>query len=103
MSKSQPKSLSQLIGSPQSALGRLAETARQKLALGEHIRNGMPPDLAPELLHCSLDDSGTLIVRTSSPEWAARLRFENEKLLTLSREVHPETTSVKIRVAYPDE
>jgi len=103
MSKNKPKSLSQLLQTPDSTLGRLAETARQKLALSEHIRTGLAPDLGAELLHCSIDDDGTLIVRTTSPEWAARLRFENETLLSLSREVHPETTSVKVRVAYPDE
>jgi len=103
MLKNKPKSLSQLLQDPDSALGRLAETARHKLALTEHIRDGLPPHLATELLHCSIDDAGTLIVRTSGPEWAARLRFETETLLSLSREINPETTSVKVRVAYPDE
>ena len=46
---------------------------------------------------------GALVVRTTAPEWAARLRFETERLLALSREVYPGTTSVKVRVAYPDE
>jgi len=103
MSQSKPKSLSQLLETPNSALGRLARVARQKLALVEHIRNGLPADMAPELVHCSISDNGTLIVRASSPEWAARFRFENETLLALSRELHPETTSVKVRIAYPDE
>ena len=102
MSPSKLKSLSQLLGTPDSALARLAATARQKLALVEHIRSGLPADLAAELLHCAVNEDGTLIVRTSSPEWAARLRFENETLLALSREIHPETTSVKVRIAYPD-
>jgi hypothetical protein len=84
-------------------IGQLAATARQKLALTEHVRNGLPEDLGAELLHCSLDDGGAMIVRVSSPEWAARLRFENETLLMLARQVHPETTSIKVRVAYPED
>ncbi len=103
MSKDEPKSLSQLISTPDSALGRLAATARHKLAVGEHIRSGLPPELGAELVHCSVDEDGTLVVRTTSPEWAARFRFESERLLELSREVYPGTTSVKVRVAYPDE
>ncbi|NND35681.1 MAG: DUF721 domain-containing protein [Gammaproteobacteria bacterium] len=71
--------------------------------MSEHIRKGLTPDLGAEVLHCGVDDHGTLVVRTSSPEWANRLRFENEKLLALCRELHPETTSVRVRVAYPDE
>ncbi|MGI9343501.1 MAG: DciA family protein [Gammaproteobacteria bacterium] len=103
MLKSKPKSLSQLIESPGSAIGRLAATARQKLALTEHVRAGLPDALGTELLHCSLDDDGAMIVRVSSPEWAARLRFETESLLSLARQIHPETTSVKVRVAHPQD
>jgi len=84
-------------------LGRLAATARRKLALGEHIRNGLPADLGAQLLHCSVSEDGTLVVRTSGPEWAARFRFESETLLSLCRQVYPEATHVKVRVAHPDE
>ncbi len=73
------------------------------MALGEHIRSGLPPELGAHLLHCSVDEDGALVVRATAPEWAARLRFETERLLALSREVYPGTTSVKVRVAYPDE
>ena len=73
------------------------------MALIEHIRSNLEPELAAELLHCSINESGELVVRTTSPEWATRLRFENERLLSLSREVCPETTSVKVRVAHPTE
>jgi hypothetical protein len=103
MSKSAPKSLSQLLESSGSSLARLATTAQQKIALSEHIRNGLAPDIGAEVLHCSIDVDGILTVRASSPEWAARLRFENERLLELSREIDPATTSIKVRVAYPGE
>ncbi|MFW2404349.1 MAG: DciA family protein [Gammaproteobacteria bacterium] len=103
MSKNRPKSLSELLRDPGSSVGRLAAKARQKQALGDHVRNGLSTDLAAALLHCSVDENGVLVVRTTSSAWAAKLRFENEKLLELAREVHPETTSVRVRVAYPDE
>ncbi len=103
MSKSEPKPLSQILESSSSNLSRLAATAQQKIALSEHIRNGLATPMGAEVLHCSIDADGILTVRTTSPEWAARLRFENERLLKLGREINPATTSVKVRVAYPEE
>ena len=100
MSKSYPKSLSELITAPGSAIGRLARQARSKVQLTEHIRNALPADLAAQMIHCSIDDDQTLVVRVSTPEWATRFRFETERLLCLSREHAPETRSVKVRVAH---
>ncbi|TDJ48078.1 MAG: DUF721 domain-containing protein [Gammaproteobacteria bacterium] len=101
MSTNDPKSLSELIAKPGSKLDRLARLARSKLQLTEHIRNGLPAELAAQMIHCSIDDDQTLIVRASTPEWATRLRFETECLLRLSRARAPETRSVKVRVAHP--
>ena len=102
MLKKSPKLLSELIASKQSSLGQLAAQAQARATLTDDIRNGLPHELAAELVHCSLDDDGTLTIRTSGPEWAARLRFETERLLNLARQNHPQTTQVKIRVATPD-
>jgi len=101
MSTNKPKSLSELIHSPNSSLGKLATKARGKVGLIDHIRKGLAPELAAELVHCAVGDDGTLNVRASGPEWASRLRFESEKLLALGRELHPEVTQVKVRVAHP--
>jgi len=101
MSKDAPKSLSELLGSPTSRIGQLASRARAKIDLTDHVRKGLEPELAGELVHCSVDDDGTMVVRASSPEWANRLRFESETLLALSRQLHPEAMSVKVRVAHP--
>jgi len=102
MSKRSPKSLSQLIASPQSSLGQLAAQAQERASLADDIRNGLSPELADALIHCSIDKDGTMTIRASGPEWAARLRFETEHLLGLARQNHPQTTQVKIRVASPD-
>ncbi len=102
MSKNEPKSLSQLISSANTNLGRLAAEAQAKLDLTEHIRTGFDAEIAAEISHCALDSDDVMIVRATSPAWAARLRFENTKLLELSRERYPQTISVKVRVAQPD-
>ena len=102
MSRKYPKSLSELISSPESRIGQLAARAHAKVGLTDHIRKGLAPEFAAEVVHCSVEDDGTLVVRTSKPEWANRLRFETEKLLTLARQIHPETIQVKVRVAHPE-
>jgi hypothetical protein len=102
MSRNDPKPLSELISSPESRIGQLAARAHAKVGLTDHIRKGLAPELAAEVVHCSVEDDGTLVVRSSGPEWANRLRFENEKLLTLARQKHSEATQVKVRVAHPE-
>jgi hypothetical protein len=83
-------------------MGRLAAEARKKIGLADHIRAGLPADLAPRMTGCILDSDGILMVRTSGPEWAARFRFETEQILALCRQRHPEARSVKIGVAHPN-
>lgn len=101
MLKGRPKLLSELLSSPKSKIGQLAAQARAKVGLTDHVRKGMPPDLAMEIVHCAVADDGTLIIRATSPEWANRLRFESTSLLTLARQRHPGVTHVKVRVAHP--
>jgi len=101
MSKKRPKLLSELLSSPKSRIGQLAAQARATVDLADHIRTGLAPELANEIVHCAMADDGTLIIRATSPEWANRLRFESESLLTLGRQRHPEATQVKVRVAHP--
>jgi hypothetical protein len=101
MSRNKSKSLSELLSSPESKIGQLAALAQAKVGLTDHIRKGLEAGLAAELVHCAVEDDGTLVVRATSPEWANRLRFESEKLLALGRQQHPEATQVKVRVAHP--
>ena len=101
MSRDHPKLLSELLSSPDSKIGQLAAQARAKIDLTDHIRKGLAPDLALEIVHCSIADDGILIIRATSPEWANRLRFESASLLTLARQQHPGATQVKVRVAHP--
>jgi hypothetical protein len=99
MSKREPKSLSNIIGDADSSIRRLADEARVRLDLSDHIRAGLAPELGQQIAHAVLGDDGTLIVRTSGPEWATRLRFEGEKILSLCRERHPQAERVQVKVS----
>jgi len=99
MSKDEAKSLSQLIGAANSSLGNLAEEARKRANLTDHLRENLPAPLGEGLVHCDIRDDGTLIVATTSPEWANRLRFEEHQLRALCKDFGVKTTAIKIRVA----
>ena len=102
MSSSGPKSLSELLGNDGSAVGQLASEASQRLALTDHLRSSIDPDLAAHLTGANLREDGTLILLTTSPEWAARLRYEAARLLAGCRERFPAAARVRVRVTHPD-
>jgi hypothetical protein len=99
MSKNLPKSLSELIFQPGSALNRLAQEAEGKAELAATLRAGLPGALAEAVRSASVRDDGTLVVMTPSSAWAARLRFESTTLLAACRERHPQAQRVEVRVS----
>ena len=99
MSKDAPKSLSELLTEKTGTLGDLAAQAQLREDLAGYLRKHLPPELAGGLLHCNLADDATLVVIASSPEWAARLRFESQRFMELCRTHGTRVAQVKIRVA----
>jgi hypothetical protein len=98
MLKKKPKSLSELIAGQDSPLGDLASKALLREELGNYLRKHLPTALAAGFLHCNLRDDATLIVITTSPEWASRLRFEKELFIRLCAAHGTSITNVKVRV-----
>jgi len=99
MSNKSPKSLSELIFRSGSPLNELARQAAGWEDLAAALRAVLPPEWSPELRSASVSDDGTLVVLAGSPVWAARLRFEGEKLLARGRELQPAAKRIKVRVA----
>lgn len=99
MSKEKPKSLSELVGAGDSSLGQLAAAARLRVGLSEHVRKGLGEPLGAAIMHCNLHDDGTLVVVAVSAEWASRLRFESQQLLSLCAEFGTPAAAVKVRVS----
>ncbi len=65
---------------PADALGDLAEQARDQVALADLLRESLQPGLREGFAGSDLDPGGTLTIFAVAPEWAARLRFEADKL-----------------------
>ncbi len=99
MSKDKAKSLSDLIGSQNSGLGRLAAEARKRADLSNYLRDQLGEPLSGAISSCNLRDDGTLVVIAVNSEWAARLRFETQQLIKLTRETGAKVSTCKIRVA----
>ncbi|MGI9308840.1 MAG: DciA family protein [Gammaproteobacteria bacterium] len=99
MSKSKPKSLSELLLETGSPLQKLANEAARNVELSDDLRELVPEILAPGVLQCNLRDDGTLVVSAASPEWAARLRFQSTALLERCRANKKPAIRVKIRVS----
>jgi len=98
MLKSGPKSLSELMSDTDSPIRRLIEEAHSRIDLAGVIRAGLPEPMGQHLESCNLRDDGTLVVLASTPEWAARLRFESNAMLSRCRKQHPGAARVKVRV-----
>lgn len=98
MLRKKAKSLSDLIRASDSPLGHLAEEARRRTDLGTVLRKGLPPEVAAGLLHCNIRTDDTVVLIASSPEWAARLRFEAERVRELCRENGTPVERIVVRV-----
>ena len=96
-SRNQPRSLGSLF-SEVKALGALAEAAERHLELATQVRAVLGEALGSGVSACNLRADGTLIVTATSPERAARLRFEAETILGACRRQFPGTARVKVRV-----
>jgi hypothetical protein len=99
MLKKQPKPLSELVGEPGSVLSRLAREANRRISLADDLRQNLKDELGDSFSHCNLRDDGTLVLVTTSPEWAARLRFESATILEICRRREPGVLNVKVRVS----
>ena len=98
MPRSGPKSLAEIIDQPGSALAQLAERAQAQGQLTARVRASLAVLLAAHVASCSLEPDGTLVVVADSGPWAARLRYEEQQLLSHCREIHPEIQRIRVRV-----
>ena len=99
MSHKEPKPLSELVHKTGSPVQKLAAEAQRRVSLTDHMRTQLPESLSTGVLACNIRWDGTLVVITSSPEWASRLRFASAQLLTIGRALEPQVQRVRLRVA----
>jgi len=100
MSTKKPKSLADIISKQSSDFGQLADAARMRADLSDYLRTSLDPSLTAGFVHCNMREGGTLVVMASSPEWAARLRFESQQFIDLCQKRNIDVSNVRVRVGY---
>ncbi len=103
MSGNSPKSLADLLFRPGGALAALVRRAEESLSLVARLKAGLEPGAGEALRAARLTEDGTLVIAVASPAWAARLRFDTERLQQICLEGQLRCERVEVRVAGPDE
>ena len=81
------------------SLGKIIRRARDMDDLATRLRAAIDSESAHTLLAANIRDNGELVVIASSSAWAAKLRFESEKLMRAARSDGTPVNSVRVTVA----
>ena len=94
------KSLENLLNpNDNGGLGEIVRHARDMGELVGQLQQALPQEVGPQVLAANIRDDGELIVLTSSPAWAAKLRFEAVALLDAARKTGAKVESCTVRVS----
>ena len=94
------KSLENLLNPGDSGgLSELVRHAREMSDLAGNLQQSLGGEEGANIRAANVRDDGTLVVLASSPAWAARLRFESDRLLAAAREAGADVSACKVRVS----
>ena len=79
-------------------LGDIIRHAKDMGELVHELQQALPDDLSASIRSANIRDNGELVVLASSPAWAAKLRFEADRLMATARQTGADVTSCTIRV-----
>ena len=81
------------------ALEDMVQTAQDMDKLTSMLQQGLEADLAVNLIAASLRDSGELVLIASSSAWAAKMRYEAEKMMEIVRQSGAEVENCRVTVS----
>jgi hypothetical protein len=79
-------------------LGEIVRHARDMGALLRVLQQALPGDAASSIIAANIRDDGELVILASSPAWAAKLRFEADRLMAAAQNSGAEVRSCTVRV-----
>jgi len=79
-------------------LGDIIRHAKDMGELVHELQQALPDDISASIRSANIRDDGELVVLASSPAWAAKLRFEADRLMAIARQTGANVTSCTIRV-----
>lgn len=95
-----PKRLENLLNpNADEGLGSIVRRAREMDRLGDALRAVFPADESGGILAANIRDDGELVILAASPAWAAKFRFEAERLMEAARATGAVVSSCKVRVS----
>lgn len=93
--------LSDLLNSSKNGdLGGILERAESIGALTDRLAAALPADLAESLVAANVATGGQLVIVARSSAFAARLRFEEERLIAAARSAGEVVDTLKVRVTH---
>lgn len=82
-----------------SALENIVQTAQYMDELTSMLQQQLDPDLAVNLLAASLRKNGELVLIASTSAWAAKIRFEAEKMMEIVRRSGADVSACRVTVS----
>jgi len=79
-------------------LGDIIRHARDMGELVHKLQQALPADMTTSINSANIRDNGELVVLASTPAWAAKLRFEANRLMATARTTGADVTSCVVRV-----
>jgi hypothetical protein len=93
------KSLQNLLNpNKDGGLGDIIRHARDMGELVHKLQQALPDDMTTSIQSANIRDNGELVILASTPAWAAKLRFEANRLMATARETGADVTSCVVRV-----
>ena len=89
------KHISEIITSSYSDLEGLSETAQEKSSLSKHLKNNLK-NFGRHIVSAYINSSNILVIKASSPEFAARLKYEEQEIRELCKKFGHVPTKIKI-------
>lgn len=79
-------------------LADIVDRAQAMASLTRSLTLALPAELGGALVAANIRENDELVIIAASPAWAARLRFESERLIAAAREsgVSVERCSIKV-------
>jgi hypothetical protein len=84
---------------PEGNLRKIIQRAQDMDDLTARLRGKLDEEMAENLLAANIRGNGELVLVASSSVWAAKIRFEGERLMRAASDENIEVTSFRVRVA----
>ena len=95
MQNNKLKHISEIINASYSNLEELSETAQDKSSLSRYLKKNLKT-FGQYIISAYINNSGLLVIKTNSPEFAARLRYEEKEIRTLCKKFGNIPEKIKI-------